>query len=114
LAHLDFLELRMPDNDRIIIARGNPAAELLAVGGFKILLGGDEDIGTRIKPQVLGSPLPYKVVGYDKHGFLAKPQPLAFLCGGDHFKGLSRTYLVGKERVAAVKDMGDGVDLVGS
>ncbi len=29
-------------------------------------------------------------------------------------KGLSRPHLVGKERVAAVKDMGDGVDLVGS
>ena len=43
LAHLDFLELRMPDNHRIVIPRGNPAAELLAVCGLKILLGGDED-----------------------------------------------------------------------
>ena len=62
----------MPDNHGIIIPRGNPAAELLAVGGLKILLGGDEDIGTWIEPQVLGSPLPHKVVGYDKHGFLAQ------------------------------------------
>ena len=72
LAHLDFLELRMPDNHGIIIPRGNPAAELLAVGGLKILLGGDEDVGTGIEPQVLGSPLPDKVVGDDKHGFLAQ------------------------------------------
>lgn len=50
LAHLDFLELRMPDNERIIIARGNPAAELFSVGSFKILLGGNKDIGTRIEP----------------------------------------------------------------
>ena len=104
----------MPDNHGIIIACGNPAAELFAVCRFKILLRRHKDIGGRVQPQVLGSPLPDKVVWHDKHGFLAQPQTLAFLCCGDHLKGLSRTYLVGKERVAAVKDMGNRIDLMGS
>ena len=48
--HRDFFKLTMPDDDRIIIACGNPAAELFTVARFKILLGRNEDICTRIKP----------------------------------------------------------------
>ena len=29
----------------------------------------------------------------------------SFLCGGYHFKGFSRTYFVGKERIAAIEDI---------
>ena len=61
----------MPDDDRIIIACGNPAAELFAVSRFKILLGGHKDIRTRIEPQVLGCSLTDKMIRHNKHGFLA-------------------------------------------
>ena len=63
----------MTNDNRIVIACGNPAAELLAAARSKVLLCGNKDIGGRVQPQILGSPLPYKVIGYDKHGFLAKP-----------------------------------------
>ena len=40
-AHGDFLKLRVPDNDGVIVPGGNAAAKLLAVLGFKIFLRGD-------------------------------------------------------------------------
>ena len=52
------------------------------------------------------------MVGNHKDGLLAQPQTLAFHGGGNHFKGFARANLVGKQCVAAVKDMGDGVTLV--
>ena len=70
-AHRDFFKLRMPDNDCVIVACGNPAAELLAVSCFKILLCCHKYICTRIEPQILGSPLTDKMIWHNKHGFLA-------------------------------------------
>ena len=101
-AHRDFFKLRMSDDNRIVIACGNTGTELFAVSRFKILLPCHKNIGARIQPQILGSPLTDKVVRDNEHRFVAKSEPLAFLCGGDHFKGFSRTYLVGKERIAAI------------
>ena len=43
--HRYFLELRMPDNDGIVIAGGNSAAELFAVLGFKVFLRCHQNIG---------------------------------------------------------------------
>ena len=43
--HWYFLELRMPDNDGIVIAGGNSAAELFAVLGFKVFLRCHQNIG---------------------------------------------------------------------
>ena len=40
-AHGDFLKLRVPDNDGVIVPGGNAAAKLLAVLGFKVFLRGD-------------------------------------------------------------------------
>ena len=113
-AHRDFFKLRMSDDDRIVVACGNAGTELFTVSRFKILLPCHKDIGTRIQPQILGSPLTDKVVGNNEHRFIAKSEPLAFLCGGDHFKGFSRTHFMGKERIAAIEDMGDSVYLVRS
>ena len=39
--HGDFLKLRVPDNDSVIVPGGNAAAKLLAVLGFKVFLRGD-------------------------------------------------------------------------
>ena len=52
------------------------------------------------------------MVRHHKNRFLAQSQPLALHGGGNHFKGFARTNLVGKQCVAAVKDMGNGVALV--
>ena len=113
-AHRDFFKLRMSYNNRIVVACCNTGTELFTVSRFKILLSCHKDIGTRIQPQILRSPLTDKVVRNNEHRFIAKSEPLAFLCGGYHFKGFSRTYLVGKERIAAIEDMGDSVYLVRS
>ena len=43
--HRYFLELRMPDNDGIVIAGGNSAAELFTVLGFKVFLRCHQNIG---------------------------------------------------------------------
>ena len=56
-AHGDLLKLRMADDDCIVVAGGDPAAEFLAVLGFKILFGGNEDIGGGIELQKLAGPL---------------------------------------------------------
>ena len=37
-AHRHFFKLTVTDDDRIVIACGNPATKLLAVSGFKVLL----------------------------------------------------------------------------
>ena len=69
-AHRDFFKLAMPNNDRIIIARSDTGAELLAVARFKILLPCHKDIGTRIEPQVLGSPLTDQMIWHNEHSFI--------------------------------------------
>ena len=69
-AHRDFFKLAMPNNDRIIIARSDTGAELLAVARFKILLPCHKDIGTRIEPQVLGSPLTDQMIWHNEHCFI--------------------------------------------
>ena len=104
----------MPDNDRIVVACGNAGTELFAVSRFKILLSCHKDISTRIQTQILRSPLTDKMIWNNEHRFIAKSEPLAFLCSGYHFKGLSRTHLMGKERIAAIEDMSDSVYLVRS
>ena len=43
---------------------------------------------------------------------MAQSQPLCLHRGGDHFKGLARTYLVCQQRVTAIEDMGDSPQLV--
>ena len=54
------------------------------------------------------------MVGNDEQGLLTKAQSLALHGGGYHFKGLACTNHMGKECITAIKDMGDGIDLMGS
>ena len=75
-AHGDLLELRMPNNNGVIVAGGDPTTEFLAVFGFKILTGGNEDICRRIELQKLSGPLLCQMVGHHKEGLLAQTQPL--------------------------------------
>ena len=74
--HGDLLKLAMPDNNGIVVAGGDPTTEFLAVFGFKILAGGNEDICRRIELQKLSGPLLCQVVGHHKKRFLTQAQPL--------------------------------------
>ena len=108
----DALKLAVADDNGVIVAGGNAGAKLLAVTGFKILFGGHKDIGGGVEPQKLRGPLLRQVVRHGKEGFLAQAEALALHGGGDHLKGLARAHLMGKERIAAVEVVGDGVSLM--
>ena len=75
-AHGDLLELRMTNNNGIVVAGGDPSTEFLAVFGFKILAGGDKNVRCRIELQKLSGPLLCQVVGHHKERFLTQAQPL--------------------------------------
>ena len=75
-AHGDLLKLAMADNNGIVVAGGDPTTEFLAVFGFKILTGGNEDICRRIELQKLSGPLLCQVVWHHKKRFLTQAQPL--------------------------------------
>ena len=48
----------------------------------------------------------------DKHGFLAQSQPLCLHSRSCHLEGLTGTYLVGQQRIAAVQHMSNGILLM--
>ena len=102
-------KLAVTDDYGIVFACGDASAELLAVLWLKVLFRGDEDVGGRIQPEKLARPLFRQVVRYDEQGLVAETEALGFHGGGDHFKGLARANFVRKERIAAVKHMGDSV-----
>ena len=112
-ADRDFLKLAVPNDDSIIVAGGDAGAEFFSLPGLKVLLGGDEDIGGGIEAEKLGSGLPGQVVRNHENGLVAQAQPLALHGGGDHFKGLARAHLMGQESIASVKDVSNGIDLMG-
>ncbi len=111
-AHGDLLKLAVPDNDRIVVASGDPTTEFLAVFGLKILAGRNEDVRCRIELQKLGGPLLCQVVRNNEQGFLTKAQPLALHGGSYHFKSLARAHHMGKQGISTVQNVRDGVDLV--
>ena len=71
LGHGDFLELTVPDNDRVIIPGSDAGAEPPAVVLLEILLCRDEDFGRGIQPQEFRRPLLCKMIGHDEHAFAA-------------------------------------------
>ena len=103
----------MPDNHGVIVSGGGAGTELLAVGRFKVPLGGNKDIGRGIQAQKLRSGLLCQMVGNDENGLLAQAETLTLHGGGDHFEGLAGSHFMGEERVAAIKRMGDSAKLVG-
>ena len=52
------------------------------------------------------------MVRHDKEGFLAQTEPLAFHSGCDHLEGLARAHFMGKQGVAAIEIVGNGVKLM--
>ena len=104
----------MPDNHRVIVAGCDSAAELLSVFGLEVFLRCHEDVRRGIELEIFACPLFRQMIGNDKQALLAEPQPLTLLRCRNHFKGLSSSYNVRQQCVAAVEDMSDGVDLVRS
>ena len=112
LADGDLLKLRVAENNGVIVAGGDAGTELLAVFGFKVLFGGDQQVGRGIEAQELRGPLLGQVVGHGEQGLAAKAQPFGFHAGGHHLERLPCPHLVGQQAVAAVEDVGDGVPLM--
>ena len=52
------------------------------------------------------------MIGHYEQGFITQAQPLGFHRRCNHFKGFARTYFVGKQGIATVDHMGDGVELM--
>ena len=102
----------MADDNGVVVPGGNPGAELLAVGRLEVLLGRDQEVGRGIESQKLRRPLLGQMVGDDKHTLLAQPQALALHGRRHHFKGLACPHFVGKQSIAAIEDVGNGVLLV--
>ena len=111
--HGDFLKLRVPDNDGVIVPGGNAAAKLLAVLGFKVFLCRYQDVGRRIELEPFRRPLFRDVVGHHNQRLGAKPQALHLHGGGHHLIGFASPHLMGQQGIPAVKDMGNRIDLMG-
>ena len=104
--------MAVPNDDRIVVAGGNAPAELLAVLGLEVLLGGDKNVGGGIELEVFARPLLRQVIGHHKQAFLAQAQPFALHGSRYHLEGLPGPNYMGKQGVAAVEDMGNGIDLM--
>ena len=102
----------MTDDNGIIVAGGDPAAEPFAILGFKVLFRRNKDIGSWVELQEFACPLFGQVIGNHEQGLLAQSQPLTLHGGGDHLEGLARTNHMSQQRVAAVEDMGNRVHLM--
>ena len=107
-----FFELRVTDDDRVIIAGSNARTEFFASGLLKIPFGGNQNVGTGIELQKLARPLPGQVIGNDEQRFGAETKPFGFHRRGDHFKGFARANYMCKQRIPAVQHMRNGVTLV--
>ena len=102
----------MPNDDRVIVAGGYPGAELLPVGGLKVLLRGHEHVRGRVQPQKLACPLLREVVRDSEHGLAAQSEALGLHSRRSHREGFPGSNLVSQKRVPAVEDAGDGAALV--
>ena len=111
-AHRDFLKLRMPDDDSVVIPGSNSTAEPFTVFGFKVFLRSHQNISGRIELQELRRPLFSEVIRDYEQRFTAQSEPFRLHSSRRHFKGFACADGVCKERIAAVKDMRHRISLV--
>ena len=104
-------ELTVPDDDGIVVAGGDTATELFTVSRLKVFPGGSQDIGRGVQSEKLRCPLFCQVVRHNKERLLAQAKSLALHCRRDHLERLPSPYLVGKQRISAVEDVGHSVQL---
>ena len=102
----------MPDDNGVIIAGGDARAELFAVFQLKVLFRCRQNVGRRVQPQKLRSPLLGQMIRNHKHRLVAKPQTLALHGGSDHLEGLACAHLVRQQRISAIENVCDGVQLM--
>ena len=62
----NLLKLAVPDDNSVIVAGGDPGAELPAAFGLKVLFGGYQHLRAGIKAQKIAAPLLRQVVGDDE------------------------------------------------
>ena len=106
------LKLTVTDDNRIIVTRSNPGAELLAVGRFKVLAPCNQKFCIRIEVQKFCRPLLRQVVGDNKKTFLTQAQSFCLHSGGCHLEGLPCSHFVGKQRIAAIEYVRNGIALM--
>ena len=106
------LKLTVPDDNGVIIAGGDARAELFAVFQLKVLFRCRQNVGRRVQPQKLRSPLLGQMIRNHKHRLVAKPQTLALHGGSDHLEGLACAHLVRQQRISAIENVCDGVQLM--
>ena len=108
----DSFKLAVSDDDGIVVPGGDAGAEFFAVGSFKILAPCDQQLGVWIEVQKLRCPLLCQMVGHYEQRFLAQTKAFCFHGRRSHFVGLARAHFVCKQRITAIKHMGNGVALV--
>ena len=102
----------MTDDDSIVVACGDSAAEALAVFGFEVFGRGHQDVGTGVELQILRSPLLRQMIRHNDQAFLAETQPFAFLCQRHHGIGLACADHMAKQLISAIQPAGNSVELV--
>ena len=112
MRHWNLLKLAVSDDDRVVVAGGDAGAELLSVGGLKVLFRSHEHVCRRVQPQKLRCPLLREVVRDSEHGLAAQSEALGLHSRRCHREGFPRAHLVSQKRVPAVEDACNGVSLV--
>ena len=112
LGHGDLFKLAVADDDGIVVTGSDSGTKPFPVFGFKILFGGNQNIGGGVQLQVFCGPLLGQVIGHHKQALLTQPQPLALLGCCHHFKGFAGTNYMGKQCIPTVKNMGNGIHLM--
>ena len=102
----------MADNDRIVIASGNPCAERLAVLLSEVRFCGNQNICTGIELLKFCAPLLGQRVRHDEHRFVRKSEPPQLHCRRSHCPCFARTDTVRKQRIATVKNASNCIFLV--
>jgi len=107
------LERAVRDDDGVVVTGRNARHGTLAIAVGEMILGGDEQLGLRIKLEKGSAPLFDEVIGHHQHRFLRQTHAAQFHRGGRHSPGLSCADDVGEFRTAALQDAPDSVFLVG-
>lgn len=110
----NFLKLAVTDDDGIVIAGGNSGTEAFSILRLKILAGRHKNVGGGIELQEFACPLLCQMVRDNKQTLLAQPQPLGFHRRRCHLVSFPCTDHMGKQRIAAIKNVCHGVDLMWS
>ena len=106
------LKLAVPDDDGIVVPGSDAGTEFFSVGSFKILAPCHQKFCIRIKVQKFCRPLLRQVVGDNKKTFLTQAQSFCLHSGGCHLEGLPCSHFVGKQRIAAIEHVRNGIALM--